>query len=129
MGGSSVFVVPVRVLGQLGPLQQLLLESDVIMDMTESIFPPTSHPELSASCQSRVWFSSTRGTVPQEPPGVHACAPARLFLQSAGRLAKWAPGWPLWLTAEQLSWVWASTVAIGGPAGTTQKCKELWGKL
>lgn len=43
MEGSSVFVVPVHVLGQLGPLQQLLLESDVIMDMTESIFLPTSH--------------------------------------------------------------------------------------
>lgn len=51
----SVLVVAACVLGHLGSLQQLPLEYEVIMDMTESIFPPSSHPEPSPdSCQSFV---------------------------------------------------------------------------
>lgn len=81
----SVFMVTVCVLGQLDPLQPLLLESNVVTDVTESIFPSTSHTEHCASCQ-RLCFSHC---------GVR-CHETLLGLTYTDRLSWFCRAWEGW---------------------------------
>lgn len=103
------------------------LEYEVIMDMTESIFPPSSHPEPSPDS---LWYE-----MPWDPLGIHIHGLVHLVLQCAGRLASRLAApccvpCMLWHTLKRqlLSCILPSTVAIGGPVGITQKCRGVMGQ-
>lgn len=104
----------------------------VIIDMTESIFSPTSHSKPPDSCKrlcfiiTVVWGATRPSWCLYPWTGLPGPTVYRKAGQQDSRLAAtYCVPCMLWLKLKRrlLLWVWPSTVAIGGPAGVTQKCR------